>query len=444
MHQSIFQTIAAAFAQKGIECFFVGGCVRDSLIGIASDDIDICLVGVSNKSDVVSTLKPFCESIAAEVGNDFPVWIAQIDGIGKVDFALARTERKTGESNRDFACLTQNVSIQDDLSRRDLTVNSMAQNVRTGEIIDPFGGRSDLENKVARHVSGAFAEDTLRVIRAARFCARFDLAPTEELIAICRELRPDNIPSERIGKELEKLFEQSAKPSVFFRFLEQCGWLGDCFPEVSALVGVVQSPIHHPEGDTFNHTMLCIDQAKDPFTRLVMLCHDLGKAVTTTVCPSTGKTQAIGHDEAGVPIAKELMNRLCVSKKIQDKVALLVELHMIHAQTPISDKVLRRTLRRLMAAGIDFEQLVEVCRCDVSGRAPKPAFTPDIRQADAAKLVESGAMTPIVTAKTLMGLGMKPGKHFGAIINKALELQDRGTLTAENWRGVLKSAGFDI
>lgn len=436
--------IAQGFEELGIEAYYVGGFVRDKLLGIVSEDIDICLVGAT-KEQVMTVLGQFSFvfSVAQEVGSSFPVWIADIEGIGKVDFALARGEKKIGPTRQDFLCTIQGVSIVDDLLRRDLTINAIAENVLTGQIVDPFGGVQHLLDKIAHPVSEAFAEDSLRVLRAARFCSRFGLTPSQELVDMCRSLKPTDISNERVGMELYKAMKQAVVPSTFFNFLREVGWLGYFFKELEDLIGVPQSAVHHPEGDAYTHTMLCVDQASDYFTRIVMLCHDLGKAVTTTISDS-GKIQAIGHELAGVPLALAMMQRIVLlDSRFHDKVCLMVELHMVHT-LGISEKVVRRTLRRLMKKGLTYDQLVEVCRCDVSGRAPLAPFTPNIGQERATHLLEQDLMSPVVTGKVLQSFGMKPGKDIGSFIKKALELQDKGVLNQSNWVSIMKGAGFSL
>jgi tRNA nucleotidyltransferase (CCA-adding enzyme) len=437
--------IAQKFQELNIQSYLVGGTVRDELLRVPCDDIDICLVGVTNKSQVMEVLSSlnFILSVAQEVGESFPVWIADIKGIGKVDFALARGEKKTGPTRQDFVCTTQGVTIEEDLLRRDLTINSIAKNVLDGTFVDPYNGIQHLKDRIAHPVSNAFKEDSLRVLRAARFCSRYELTPSKELLELCKGLTPTDISNERVGMEVYKTMKQAIKPSIFFYFLKEVNWLGYYFKEVEDLFDIPQSPIYHPETNAGIHSMLCLDQATDVFTRVTMLLHDVGKSVTTTISES-GKIQALGHEEAGVPLARQLMQRIfLLDKKFQDQVCLMVELHMIHSLT-ISEKIIRRTLRRLMDNGLTYNQLVEVCRCDVSGRDPLPHYTPDIGQTRAQELLDQDLMTPIVTGKLLMSLGLTPGKFMGEFIKKALELQDRGTLTKENWKGVMKGAGFPL
>jgi tRNA nucleotidyltransferase (CCA-adding enzyme) len=196
-------------------------------LGIKSDDIDICLVGAT-KEQVMKVLRsfPFLLSVAEEVGNNFPVWIADIERFGKIDFALARGEKKIGITRQDFECTTEAITIEEDLLRRDLTINSIAKNVLTEELIDLFNGVQHLKNRLAHPTSEAFAKDSLRVLKAARFCSRFDLKPSQSLIDICSNLKPTDISNERVGMELYKAMKQAIKPSIFFNFLREVNWLG--------------------------------------------------------------------------------------------------------------------------------------------------------------------------------------------------------------------------
>jgi tRNA nucleotidyltransferase (CCA-adding enzyme) len=189
------------------------------------------------------------------------------------------------------------------------------------------------------------------------------------------------------------------------------------FKELEDLIKILQSPIYHPEGDAYTHTMLSIDEATDYFTRIVMLCHDLGKAVNTTISED-GFIRSIGHEVASVPLSLEMMKRIhLLDYKFQEQVSLLVKLHMIHTQN-ISEKIVRKTLRQLLNKGLFYENLVEVCRCDVSGRTPLLKHTPDIGQVRAKELLEQGLMVPIVTGNLLVSLGMKPSKQMEDFIKK--------------------------
>lgn len=423
---------AKVFKKHGIDSFFVGGWVRDKMLGIESDDIDICLVGVSNTKVVEDVLNSVFDSVSCEVGSAFPVWIAK-DGEDKIDFALARTEKKSGETRKDFSVEVENVSIEDDLERRDLTVNAIAINCLTGTIVDPFNGTRDLENRLAREVSPAFAEDSLRVLRAARFISRFDLTPTDSLIRICKSLNADDISDERVGMELVKMFKQANKPSKFFRFLKEVDWLKFHFQEIQDIIGVEQDPEWHPEGDVFEHTMHTMDASTDPFIRCVMLCHDIGKATTTEIID--GRWTARGHAEAGVEPTINMLSRIHFrNKKVINQIAFLVQHHMIHTSPPTTKRGVARIMRKINDVDLNFEALVEVCRCDVSGRPPNTGFTPDIGQEMAFEMENDNSIEPIVDGRMLIDVGFNQGPKIGKEKERLFGLQMDGVLNENNWK----------
>lgn len=453
MQENIKQ-IANLLSHHHIKSYYVGGCVRDELMDEDTDDYDICLVGVTNPRIVEDILLEHSESVTPLVGQKFPVWIATING-RKVDFALARKETLVGGTRKDFDVVTEDVTIEEDLRRRDFTINAIAKEVIHGEYVDPFNGIKDIEDKVLRHTSEAFGEDTLRVYRAARFLARFpDFTPHVQLGLFCSGLKPFDISNERVGIELRKMIEKAKKPSRFFEFLRSVGWLGHHFKEVQDTIHIPQNPKHHPEGDVFNHTMHSMDAATDWFTRICMLCHDLGKVTTTTVYGvdfrdlKTGDSysleaiKSIGHERAGTEPTRDMLTRISFAdRKTIRQIETMVELHMI--RIGVSEKVVRRTLRRLMEKHLQYDQLVEVCRCDLSGRPPLAGYTPDIGQNRAKQLLEEDAMTPIVTGEKLLEVGYAPGKHMGQLVTKALEWQDRGTLNRDNWLKMIKQYKHD-
>lgn len=455
MHSKIKQ-IAIELAHIGVISYYVGGCVRDEIMSgflTYDSDIDICLVGVTDPKQVEDILLQYSESVTPLVGKKFPVWIATING-KKVDFAMARTETLVGSSRTDFDVVTENVTIEEDLRRRDFTMNAIAKEVIHSRIIDPFNGVKDIQSGVLHYTSDAFKEDTLRVYRAARFLSRFiELRPSEALINVCKSLKPNDISNERVGMELMKTMEQAVIPSKFFYFLDNVGWLQYHFQELHDLIGIPQNPLHHPEGDAFMHTMYTLNQAGDWFTRIVMLCHDLGKATTTTIgeIPFVKKPEysdklyynsdlpirSIGHEEAGKELTRKMLTRIhFTDHKTIRQIETLVGLHMI--RTGVSEKVIRKSLRTLTNMGLKYEQLVEVCRCDVSGRPPFIPYTPDIGQHRAKELIDSGAMNIIVTGEKLIEAGFTPGPLLGELVKVALEWQDRGTLNSDNWLKMIR------
>lgn len=423
--------------------YLVGGYVRDTLLGIPSDDIDIVVTNLSF-TELRDALKPIADKMTSDtVGGVNAVIKAVIDG-HEVDFALARTESSTGNRHKDFR-IDVGATLKEDLRRRDLTINAMAMTF-DGTLIDPFNGRADLLNKVARAVSAeTFSDDPLRVVRAARFIARYDLTSDSNLESLCATLSPDSLPRERISKEIVKVFKQARRPSAFFNFLERVGWLGVIAPELQALRGVPQDEIHHPEGDVLNHTLATIDAARcgDTLTRITMLGHDLGK-VSTTVLNKHGRWSAPRHDIASVPIAARLYERLGLVSEVGDKTLkqalLLIELHMLHSVPAIGDKKLKQRVRRLHNIGLTFDDLARVCTADKSGRPPLPTGEPSsiTQMRERVKAFSaSDEFTPIVTGRDLIAVGLTPGPAFKTILHKAQDLQDAGQLTRDNWTRVL-------
>ena len=284
---------------SGLNAYLVGGAVRDMLLGRAPKDRDFVVLGATPEHMLALGFE--------QVGASFPVYRHPSTGD---EWALARSERSNGASYKDFEVTTAGVSLRDDLARRDLTLNAMAMRVDGTTLVDPFGGRADLEAGVLRHVSSAFAEDPVRVLRVARFAARYGFTVAPETLELMRAMVSDglldHLVPERVGLELMKAMGE-AHPSMFFRVLAQVGGLDVVFPELGALQGVLQPVKHHPEGDAFEHTMLVLEQAalatEDVVTRFAALVHDLGKGETPReLWPKHHK-----HEEAGVP----LVDRLC-------------------------------------------------------------------------------------------------------------------------------------
>lgn len=421
--------------------YIVGGAVRDYLLGLPCDDIDI--VVTMSFAELTRVLEPLATRMTTEaVGGVNAVIKAVIEGT-ELDFALARSEVSTGGAHKDFSIST-NATLKDDLGRRDLTINAIAMKLN-GDLIDPFNGVRDLNERIARPVTVAFSEDPLRVLRAGRFIARFDLKGTQELFSVCRTLTPDGLPKERLGKEIVKVFKQAPRPRIFFEFLEQVGWLELIAPELQALRRVPQDPKHHPEGDALTHTLATIDAAPqgDVRARLTMMLHDLGK-LTTTVKNKHGRWSAPGHEEASLHLGALLLQRLGMLSEVGGKmirqIALLVELHMLHSQGNISDRKLKQRVRRLHDAGLTFEDLAIVCTADKSGRPPLPAGEPesitDMRRR-VASFTESNDFDLIVTGRDLIAVGLEPGPSFKVILDRARDLQDAGVLSKDNWREVL-------
>ena len=305
-----------------MKTYLVGGAVRDKLLGLPVQDRDHVVVGSTPEEMVAKGFKP--------VGADFPVFLHPET---KEEYALARTERKSGHGYKGFKVYAApDVTLEDDLRRRDLTINAMAEDEQ-GQLIDPFKGAEDLRNGVLRHVSPAFAEDPVRILRVARFAARyarwgFHVAhSTNKLMhEMVESGEVDHLVAERVWTELERALGE-AKPSRFFETLRGCGALARLFPELDALFGVPQPEKHHPEVDTGVHIMLVLDAAAqlspDTRVRFAALMHDLGKGNT----PKAEWPQHIGHEERGVELVKNFCQRLRVPNEHRDLAVLAARFH---------------------------------------------------------------------------------------------------------------------
>lgn len=293
--------IAEKISNAGGKLYEVGGCVRDKILGIPPKDFDYCVTGL----DVQEFMNLFPQANVR--GKDFPVF----DLIGS-EFALARTERKISNGHKGFSISTdKTISIEDDLRRRDITINSMAFDVLEKKLIDPYGGKKDCENKLVRATSEAFCEDPLRVYRAARFAAKFNFTVEPHTLELMKSLREElpTLSVERVFEELRKAISES-KPSTFFYVLKDANCLDIHFKEIADLINVKQPIEYHPEGDAFIHTMEVLDRcallSQNEIFRFSALVHDLGKAKT----PKENWPHHYEHEELGVECIKNLCNRL--------------------------------------------------------------------------------------------------------------------------------------
>jgi tRNA nucleotidyltransferase (CCA-adding enzyme) len=350
-----------------MQIYLVGGAVRDSLINYPSSENDWVVVGATPEQMTALGYKP--------VGQDFPVFIHPKTG---EEYALARTERKSGHGYKGFEFYTSTeVSLEEDLIRRDLTINAMAQDDE-GRIIDPFDGQKDLAHKLLRHVSEAFTEDPLRVLRVARFAARyahlgFTVAPeTMELMkSIVAKGEIEFLVAERVWKETSRaLTEQS--PQVFFEVLKACNALEVLLPEVDALFGVPQRADYHPEIDTGIHTLMALKAATKltdcEAIRFAVLVHDVGKAITPEdVLPSHS-----GHEKRGLPLVKAICDRLTVPNKHRQLAMSVTEFHLhCHRALELKPATLLKLFQSIGAIRspdklIDF---LTCCEADIKGRA---------------------------------------------------------------------------
>jgi tRNA nucleotidyltransferase (CCA-adding enzyme) len=359
-----------------MEIFMVGGAVRDALLGLPVQDHDWVVVGATPEELIAQGFLP--------VGKDFPVFLHPQT---REEYALARTERNTARGYRGFAVhAAPDVTLEEDLARRDLTINSIAAPARLERaqagfeadfeaLIDPYGGQGDIRDKVLRHVTDAFREDPVRILRLARFAARFaDFTVAPETMALMREMvehgEVDALVAERVWQELARgLMEH--KPSRMFEVLRECGALQHLLPEVDRLWGVPQRAEYHPEVDTGVHLMMVLDMSAQLqaslAVRFACLCHDLGKGTT----PADVLPRHIGHEERSAKLLKGVCERLRVPVDCRELAAVVALEHgNIHRSAEFSAAALVRLLERCDAfrKPARFGEILLACECDARGR----------------------------------------------------------------------------
>lgn len=436
--------IASLLGEAGGRALLVGGCVRDALLNCPAKDIDMEVYGLPVHA-VEAALQPHFR--LDTVGRAFGVLILKGEGI---DLALPRRESKIGPKHTDFRVEGDpGMSSEEAALRRDFTINAISCDPLSGEVLDPFAGIDDLRSGRLRHVSTAFGEDPLRVLRGMQFTARFELTPDPETITICRSLSPSDLPAERLWEEWKKLLLKGRAISAGLDFLQACDWLR-YFPELEALVGCEQEPKWHPEGDVWTHTRHCLDAFaakridddwEDLVVGLAVLCHDFGKPATSYT-DENGRIRSPRHDVEGVPVARRFLERLTHQKKIFAEVLPLVEQHM----RPLAlyrDGAGDAAIRRLAARVKRVDRLVRVAYADKYGRPPiKPDGFPEgewlLRKTKALAIADN-APKPILLGRHLIELDIKPGPHFSKILDHAYEAQLDGTFNNEaNGRAFLK------
>ena len=355
-----------------MKVYLVGGAVRDQLLGLPVKDRDWIVVG--------ATPATLLSLGYQQVGKDFPVFL---NTKTKEEYALARTERKSSAGYTGFICdFSPTITLEQDLIRRDLTINAMAQS-EDGEIIDPYGGKQDLENRILRHISPAFSEDPLRVLRVARFAARYHslgFKIASKTLSLMAELAQSgelqHLTVERVWLETEKALNEK-NPEIYFETLHKTGALRVLFPEIDALYGVPNPVKHHPEVDSFIHTMLVLKQAvnlteNNPIlnksaVRFAAICHDLGKALT----PKENWPSHHGHEKAGIKPTRLLCKRLRVPNYIQELAELTCEYHThVHKALELRPETVVKLFNTfdVWRKPQRFEEFLLVCLSDTRGR----------------------------------------------------------------------------
>jgi tRNA nucleotidyltransferase (CCA-adding enzyme) len=429
----------------GGRAMLVGGCVRDELMGVEPKDWDLEVYGVSPEK-----LRMLLEQFGSvnTVGEAFTVY-----KIGShLDIAIPRREKKSGRGHKGFLVEGDpTMTFEEACSRRDFTINAIMKDPLTDEIVDPFNGREDIRRGVLRHVSSeSFAEDSLRVLRAAQFAARFEFEIAPETVELCKTVDVTDLPKERIWGELEKLLLKAKKPSIGLRWLYELGVVDQIFPELKSLVGVKQEPEWHPEGDVDVHTMMVADEARLliddlPYEKKVTvmlgaIAHDFGKPPTTQFFD--GRWRSHSHDEAGVEPTLTFLDTLGIytlnGYDVRNQVLQLVRYHLkpgeyYKSKNPVGDGAFRRLARK-----VEPDLLYRVAKADSLGRNPdwlppekrfgseaQEWFIEKVRELE----IEKKAPEPLLMGRHLLELGIEPSPRFKKILDAVYEMQLDGTVS---------------
>src|SRR6266702_3513866 len=445
--------LANAVRDAGGRAMLVGGCVRDELMGQQPKDWDLEVYGIEP-----ARLRELLDQFGSVnvVGEAFTVYKLG----AHLDISLPRRERKTGRGHRAFFVAGDpGMTVEEAAARRDFTINAILQDPLTGEIIDPFRGRPDLDNRTLRAVSlKTFAEDSLRVLRAVQFAARFGFQIDPETVDACRLIDLSDLPSERIWGEIEKLLLRAHRPSIGLKWLHELHVIDQLFPEIKALIDVAQDPEWHPEGDVFVHTQLVVDRAREliddlPYPRqvtvmLAALAHDFGKPSTTAFVD--GRIRSREHEEAGIAPAAMFLDRLNIHTidgyDVSSQVVALVRDHLrpgefYKKRDEVGDGAFRRLARRC-----ELDLLYRVAKADSLGRNAE--WVPREKWYDAEAQdwfikrtrdleVEAEAPAPLLLGRHLLEMGLQPGPRIGEITRAVYEMQLDGRVeTLEQARNV--------
>ena len=445
MSLKLAREIATAVQAEGGRALIVGGWVRDRLRGQPSKDIDLEIFGVPQ--DRLPALLASFGRVEA-VGQSFAVYKLIQPAAGSrqpavFDVSLPRRESKSGRGHKGFEVQGDpSMSLADAARRRDFTINAISWDPLTDRYEDPFDGRVDIERRVLRVVDPeTFADDSLRVLRAVQFSARFEFSLHEDTAALCRRIPLDDLPAERIWGELEKLLLQAARPSIGFALARDLGVVEALLPELTPLAGCEQEPDWHPEGDVWTHTLMVIDKARElngdldrPQLITVMLgavCHDLGKPATTAVID--GRIRSLNHEEAGVAPTLQLLDRLNVNtiegydarKQVVGITAHHLKPGMFHKAPNVGDGAFRR-----LAQKVDLELLARVARADCLGRTGHFDCSAMDWFIDRARAlgVEHQPPAPLLLGRHLLDLGLTPGPRVGEVLKQVYEKQLDGDI----------------
>ncbi len=430
--------VARAVRERGGRALVVGGWVRDQLLGRVSKDLDLAVYGIP-AVELPALLARFGR--VEPVGQSFPVY-----KLGTIDVGLPRRESKAGRGHRGFIVEGDPaMTIDEAVRRRDFTINAIAWDPLTGEYLDPCRGRDDLQRSILRAVDPrTFGDDSLRVLRAIQFAARFDLTVDAGTRVICRSVPLGDLAPERVWGEIEKLLLQAERPSIGLALARDLGIIDRMFPELQALIGCEQEPDWHPEGDTWVHTLMVIDRVRQGIDDLdradrvaIMLgavCHDFGKPATTAFVD--GRIRSLDHEDAGVAPTLAFLDRLNVhaidGRDVRRQIVGLVAHHLkpgmlFKVRHEITDGAFRR-----LAQKVDLELLARLAKADCLGRTGEfDCSAMDWFLSRARDLgVEHRPPAPWLLGRHLLALGMPPGPRMGQLLKQVYERQLDGDVTS--------------
>jgi tRNA nucleotidyltransferase (CCA-adding enzyme) len=418
--------------------YIVGGAVRDDLLGYPVKDFDIEVYGISADL-LISLLEPYGK--VDKVGKSFGVIMLHIEGVPAIEFALPRRENKEGRGHKGFIVeVDPSMTPEEGSARRDFTINSLYFDPFIGKVLDFHGGLIDLDVGVLKHTSDAYMEDPLRVLRAFQLISRFELVAEVGTVMASRTMLEeyDTLSKERIWEEWWKWATKGKRPGDGLDWLLITSWLRE-YPEIAALVGLKQDPEWHPEGDAFKHTKLAVNRAAMKADELGIgdvnraiavfgaLCHDFGKATTTSISERSGRIIAKGHPEEGAGLAKTFLMRIGAPNWLIQKIVPLVREHMFYIND-VTKRGVRRLANRLAPATIT--ELVQVFGADLHGRGPFHTIPKkvadriiDVIMFSHLMNIENEKPKPILLGRHLLELGMEPGPVFGRILKPAFEAQ---------------------
>ena len=442
----IIKTISAKLSEENAQAIVVGGAVRDHFLELPCKDYDIEVYGLE-KIETLEQILSYYGSVNL-VGKSFGILKFVYEG-EEYDFSFPRREQKIAIGHKGFDVVCDGfMSFEEAALRRDFTINALGYDVEQEVFLDPFGAKEDMESKRLRHISSkTFVEDPLRVYRAVQFAARFGYTLDKETFALCENMVKDGLfdelPKERVYTEFTKLLLKSKKPSIGFELMRELGITKRHFPELHALIGVPQSPIWHPEGDVWVHTLMCVDkmvtlkrgdEKHDLKMMFAILCHDLGKATHTQV--TLEKISAIGHERAGLEPTERLMYRLTNEHDFIKSLLPLVEHHLapsIYFRGKAKDSTIRK-----LATKVNIEELVTVARADFLGRTTEASLKGVYEAGDwllkkAEELdVYREPLKPLLQGRDLIELGYTPSKEFKSLLNSVYNEQIEGRIESRS------------